>query len=268
MPSIDPNKYKLNKMYDFFLLFMGLCSLVLCVTLLLLILLDPFGVVFVGFGLPSGPIWTPIKHILKLIHFYGAVMISTSILSILGGVSFYGVYVTIFYINELKLGRPNQKYKTLPILRNNATHLRHIARAFQVLHCHDLATVGPYTLLIHSLAMLFAIYASFVLLIYWNELELYAKVPVTLGDFLAFVVWSTVIEWGRCLLEKGKKVISSWKKGNWRGELEAKVMKRFAKSSKPLMLSYGSQFVIRNATLFNFYRGVLKGTVRALLMTK
>jgi len=77
-----------------------------------------------------------------------------------------------------------------------------------------------------------------------------------------------VLEFGRFLFCRGTKVIKSWKVDEKNYQGESKVMKKFARSCKPIVLSYGKQFVVGRVSVLVFFRGIVRGTFRALLATK
>ncbi len=176
--------------------------------------------------------------------------------------------MTLFFTTELRLGQPIQKYITSPNLRENSQTLRHTYRSFQVVHGSANALFGPYYLVFNALFMISCIYISFVLIKYWTVLPLHTKVPLVVGLLLQLTVWTSVMDVGRFLNDRGNKVLKSWKRYKWNGENNGKIMQKFGLSCKSLQLAYGTQFVIRKGSLFIFYRGVSKGTCRTLLTIK
>ena len=106
-----------------------------------------------------------------------------------------------------------------------------------------------------------------MLIRYWRLLNVYTKVPLIVGVFLESMVWPSILLMGNVLSCKGNKVLKSWSKKTWEVSRENKIMTKLIRSCKPLVLCYGYQFVIDKASLFVFYRGVMRGTVRSLLAT-
>lgn len=238
------------------------------VAIIIFLLFEPTGILLMGSVLPPKYLRFPVKFILYIIHAYGiACLIITCI--ILGLIIFtYLFYVTLFYTTELRLGQPKFKYRCDQFLRDNPETLRHVYRSFQVLHKTSMKMLGPYLLFINGTIMGLCIFNNFVLIRFWKNLQTFEKLPFIGGNYLSLIFWTSLLEFGRILFSRGNKVISSWKGNKWKSSFENKVMAKFRVSCKPLLLSYGTQFVIRKGNLFLFYRGIMRGTFRALLTTK
>ncbi len=116
--------------------------------------------------------------------------------------------------------------------------------------------------------MISSIFLIFVLLKYWLVLNMYAKVPLVLAVFVSITVWTGVIVIGKYLSAKGNVLLHSWDGIIWYSKKETNIMKKFRRSCKPLTYCCGTQFVIGKGSLFVFYRGVVRGIVRALLTTQ
>ncbi len=221
-----------------------------------------------GSTIPSKYLPIYIKLILYLLHFYLTTCLVASG-ALLGSFAIiYCFYLTIFYTKELRLGQPIQKYLTSPNLRKRSKNVQHIFRSFQVLHANTNALFGPYYLVFNALFMLCGIYINFVLIRYWTALQPHAKIPLSIGLVLSLSAWTNLLELGRFLYFRGNKVFKSWKNYKWDDGMDNKVMAKFGASCKPILFAYGTQFVIKNGSLFNFYRGVIRGTCRVLLTTK
>lgn len=179
---------------------------------------------------------------------------------------FYGYNMILFYAFELGLGR--SKYRCSDDLRNNSENLCREYRAVQILHKIFITLFGPYFLIFNASVMTSLIYLCFVLIRYWNLLNVYTKAPLIVGLFLNSTVWTNTLVMGKILSLQGSKVLKSWNRKSWGTKKENRVMVKFGRSCKPLLLCYGKQFVIGKGSLFAFYRGVMRGTVRALLTTR
>jgi len=120
----------------------------------------------------------------------------------------------------------------------------------------------------NALIMAMSIYCNFVLIRYWDQLQLISKWQLIIWSVVFMGAWTFVLELGMFLFSIGNRVLGSWKGGNWGSLRENRQMSMFHRSCKPIVLSYGRQFVIRKVSIFVFFRGVTRGMFRALLATK
>ncbi len=231
-------------------------------------LLDTSGVLLVGSIFPSKYLPFYIKTVLYLVHLYILSCFFSCVAFVVCFALTYCFYVASFYITELRVGLPISKYLTSPSLRQNPETLRHTYRSFQVLHASANFMFGPYYLVLNALFMKCCIYINFVLLKYWAALPLHTIVPLVIGLLFQLTIWTSIMEMGRFLNARGRKVLTSWKRFKWVGANTTKIMHKFVSSSKSLQFAYGTQFVIKKGSLFRFYRGITKGTLRALLTMK
>lgn len=242
--------------------------LLLYIQITVFLVVDSHGILFVGSLIPSGTFLTCLKLVLFMLNLYviSACLLMTSFF--ICYFVLYGMNVVLFYTLELRLGFHDSKYCTISTLRKQPDCLATVYRAFQILHQYFLLQFGPILLFADGVLMMNCIYITFVLIRYWNELEAYAKAPLLVQDILGMLVWSGIVEIGRLLNNRGNKVPNSWMRSNWRSAFEQKFIKKFRKSCKPLLLAYGTQYVVRNKSLLMFYKGVIRGTFRMLLSLK
>lgn len=229
------------------------------------ILLDVDGVTNLAILFPAGKIFTPIKCVYILIHLYMLAIVFLACNLMVAYTITYCYYITIFYTIELRLGQKPSIYRTVSKLRDKPENLCLTYRAFQVLNQYLLEFFGPILLITHGGMMYMTCICNVVLLRYWDYMEPLAKAPVITGGLVCVLAWTFVLEFGRLLFSKGTKVISSWSKKDWKNVHASKLMKTFQKSCKPLVLAYGSSFVIKKLTMLNFYKGISRGTMRLLL---
>lgn len=262
------NKFKVNHVHDAvicsFISFMWGFNIVLTIFLIV----DPLGVLLVGSIIPANYLFFGCKQFLVLLNAYILSCLISSCIIFGQFVWMYVYYVVWFYTTEIRLDIPVYKHKSHSGLRDNPENLRHVFVAFRVLHQHVICVFGPYILICNATFMISSIYISFVLLKYFSDLKLYATVPLIAGDIVVLSTWTGIMEIGMILYIRGNKVLRSWATKQWESNQENFVMQKFQRSCKPLLLSYGTQFVIRKGSLFVFYRGVIKGTFRALLTVR
>lgn len=265
MRDFDPEKSSMNKVVEscagsfvIGISIMILFAIIYCVC-------DPRGVIFLGYWI-SDDYFYILGTLVVIFHSYLMISIATS-LSLTGTLLItYFYYLTVVLTGQLRLGR--KRYFTSVILRN-PENVRHVFRSFQILNANAMALIGGFILFHHAVFMLQLILILFLLARYWGTLEPLSKAPLLIGMLTLIAFWSFILGFGGFLFIKGKQVIKSWNIRTWHfGKLEDKVMKKFVKSCKPVIVSYGTQFVVKRVTLPLFLKGVARGTLRALLTTK
>lgn len=263
MPDFVPDSSKINKIHDSASRLITFVMTIFTFALCIFTVFDQSGIINISalFPLPF-----MIQLLLLLIILYGICCLTISCTIVLWFILLYGYYVVLFYSNELHLNR--DRYRTESRLRKDPKTLRQVYRAFQVLHQNALYLFGPYIIAANAAFMVSMIYLNFVLIRYWTQMSIQTKAPLVMGEFLDFSIWTGVIVMGIFLSSKGSKVLNSWNGNKWSSPIENETMKRFRRSCKPLVLCYGTQFVVGKSSLFVFYRSVIRGTCRALLTTR
>lgn len=264
-PEYNPNRctstYVLEGMISFItLLYFGLfCQFSMFV------FVDPQSVIHVGKLIPKEYFYLPIRLCVIIFHVYLYLVICVNnYISVYAGV-IYGFYVTLVFTQELRLNRPKGKYITVDTLRKKAHNLQMVFRSFQVLHSNTISFLGLYLLLFYGAFMLAAVYINFVLIHYWGVLHLMSKALLLMVAFLVMGFWTSILELGKLYFVRGNKLLNSWKGTRWGSAHETKTMNRFRVSCKPIVISYGNQFVIRRVSILLYFRGVVRGTFRTLL---
>lgn len=62
-----------------------------------------------------------------------------------------------------------------------------------------------------------------------------------------------------------KHTVKSWKYFKCDSKLESKYLSKFRKATKPICVGEPGVFEIKRLTVLKFFRGIIKGTFRALL---
>lgn len=265
MPGFRRNRHKVNWLIDLALwgyvvsiLFLEFCGLS-CVILL------PRGPLSIGALIPLKYFYFPVEIFITSIQLYGGVVLLNGVLLAGANILTYLLYVTVFFTRELRLGK--RKYLSHNSIRNQLNIVL-VYRAFQLLHQNAMCFMGLFLVACNATFMMAPIYINFALLRYWHELVFEIKIILVVGTFLLYIFWSILLELGRIFMERGKKVIGSWKRFNWGNKEDNKYMKKFVNSCQPILLSYGKQFVVGRVAVLNYSRGVVRGTMRTLLTTK
>lgn len=79
-----------------------------------------------------------------------------------------------------------------------------------------------------------------------------------------FSAWAIILRIGGLYFTQCKKTIASWKYFNW-SMCDKKIIKKFAKSCRPLKIGDQTYFKFNNATLPNFIKGLTRGYFRVML---
>jgi len=235
------------------------------VIIMALLLYNPKGLVFLGDLVPLQFYIFPVPLIIIIFHTYLLITSHVLVLSIFSAILIYSFHFTPILIQELRIGR--KSYRMSKNLRSLEA-IQHVYRCLQVLHANVFGVFGLFLVICNATYMVTGIFYNFALIKYWNQLQLMSKSQLLLWNVMFMTFWASVLELGRFLFSKGHKVLSSWKGDKLENRKNYKVMKKFLKSCKPIVLSYGKQFVIGRVSIFVFFRGVVRGTARALLTTK
>lgn len=234
---------------------------------LLLLFYDPRGIIFLGGLIPQQyfTIYAAIPVI--LFHVYMIIVICSNLSATGGPLILFMSYLYFIIARELRIGQKG--YLTSAEFRN-AENIRLFYRSFQIIHQQSMIScyLGVYVLVAHAIFMMAGIYVTFVLIRYWELLQAIPKALMVVGDFLIIGYWTLLLQIGCRFYIDGNKTLGSWKRNNWGLPENTKLMKKFVRSCTLILISYGKQFVIGRKTVMSYYKGVEKGTFRALLATK
>jgi hypothetical protein len=165
---------------------------------------------------------------------------------------------------EFKGGLNQSEYRTSPTLRH-AENLSKEYRTVELLHKRGMAFYGTMVLPTQTILGQFILYCNFTLIRHWTKLD------ATMKCFISLVTFSVLCFWGSTLEASGRfhmdstKALKSWKLLNFRNKDEAKYLSKFRKSCRPLTVGTGEVFKIKRLNVLKFFRGIVKGTFRALL---
>lgn len=250
-----------------------LSSLVLCFTTLLLLNLFyfffPTTPVFIGkyFLLYlSDPKWHLIKISILAIcysyHFILNFILYMNLAAFQIHWILWGGTVVPFVLQELNTG--NKYYKTIPSLRS-PEKLILAYRQVQVLFTNIVPIYGRLLVPAQTLITQLVIFASFLLCKHKNKMDDTMKMVLISWAFLSTITWLGVLQLGGHLHKNGKQLLKSWKFHKWANREETRIMNKFRKSCKPLMMHHGGTYIIKRITVLKFIRGLIKGIFRTLL---
>lgn len=236
-------------------------------SLILLTVYDPQQPPFWGYLVPNKYFILPVRlavcvyHISNIFYLCHGLSLSCSLLII------YNFFIPYILGKEMRVGRRKSCYKADDEIRK-ADNLRLVFRGFQVLHYNFICFVGLFLALINAGCMVTAMYALFVLINYGKDLQVLTAIPLLIAVVLIMVIWSAVLEYGKIYHVMCKKVFFSWKRYNWGSRKENQIMAKFRVSCRPILMSYGKDFVVGPLSVLNFSKGVMRGTMRVLLSAK
>jgi hypothetical protein len=167
---------------------------------------------------------------------------------------------------EFRAGLRPKEYRTSNRMRrfeNFSTEYR----TLELLHKQGMAIFGIMLLPGQTLLGQFILYSNYTLVRHWNELDSTINGVITMMDFTVFCFWLIILEvCGRFYMEAAKS-LKSWKLLPFRNRMEAKYLSKFRKASRPLVIGFGEVFKIKRLTMFKFLGGIVKGTLKTLLLT-
>ncbi len=269
MPNFDREKDKINLYLDALVCITGLTWIICMTIVILLCIYDPTSLVFFGAWIPPKYYsFFPTGVLICIHHAYFCYVAGVNAAITLGFCETYFVYVTVIFTNELKLSKSPRFYRTLDTLRNDPNNLRHIYRCFQLLNANAMYITGKYLFAGHVLCLIIPVLCNFILIHYWANLGLLAKVPVMLGLPTSMGYWTVVLQFAKYLFVRSTKLLNSWNGKCWGSKKETSVMNKFRKSCRPVIIHWNKNLVLGRMTQFNYIKGVLRGTGKVLLAAK
>jgi len=264
---INPEKSKEHIYLAMFLEFLGLLGCVCYVLILTILIYDPRGAVFLGDLIPQKYFYFPVKLLVIFFHAYILLSIHTGSVAVGTATAIYSFYFAPILIRELRIGKSRNFYKMSAKLRR-PKNIRHVYRSLQIIQANIFSFLGRFLFMCHGNFLVSTLFLNFVLIRYWGQLQIVTKIQFLIWTYVLMTFWACVLELGRFLLTKGNKTLRSWKGGKWKSATNNNLMKKFLRSCKPIVLSYGKQFVVGRVSVLAFFRGNMRGTCRALLTTK
>lgn len=142
-------------------------------------------------------------------------------------------------------------------------------RSLQTMHANFVCFMGPYTSVFHFLFTLFPVFANIALLIYWRKLGF-----IVAGILFVFLIigvssWMVILQIGKYLWVKGNKSFGSWGKiGFSANSYQNKIIKRFKRSCRLILLRHGNILVLDRIAQFVYVKSLLFLTLKAWLAFK
>lgn len=129
------------------------------------------------------------------------------------------------------------------------------------------AVLAPVLIPAQAIVTQFSLSCNYLLIRDWAYLDATSTSLLVLWSGGVLFLWTVVLSSGGYIQSQGRRTIVSWKYFNWPRAKKAE-LSRFRRSCKPLAIRAGGYFCIGKLTLLKFFRGIVRGTFRALLALK
>lgn len=230
-----------------------------------LVVFKPHGVVLLRQLIPQKYFYFPVACLVILDHDYLMTSVTLGGL-VVGCVAFLLCFYLMIPIRELCIGR--RHYESGHILRE-ADQVAHVHRCLQVFYNNVICLFGPYLAALNEIMMLSAIYVNFLLIPYWASLEQLTKATMIWINFIVVTAYCLLLQLGCIFSVQASQTLCSWRRHKWSDSCqECRIMKAFQRSCRPILLRWENYFVLGRLSIIVHGRGVVRGTVRALLTTK
>lgn len=264
MPTHKPNSSVLNIMVDIlFLIFTTSCfNLAVLASTLCVVL--PRDLIFLGALVPEKYFYMlSIRIPLTLLQQYLIFIETTDIAIALALPSIYVCYITVLSTKELQLNR-KYPYKTAYKLRKAAA-IRHSFNSFQILHQSFISFLGPFIIYLQYVACFVPVLCFCVLILHWKSLQIISKLVLVVGWSITLGTWMVVLQMGKYLHIRGNKVFASWKRHDWETRQEQKIMSKYQKGCRLILIAYGKMLVVVKMTQFNYVKTLMILSCKALI---
>lgn len=258
MPNFIPNKSK-HMMVVEVLLFLMILSF--CFSLLFL------GIFYVCYpSLPNlfGNIVPPHAYFFPIIYILPTYICITLVCKCGLFLSFALIYGTVYYplvVKEVQMGR--RKYKASDSIRETK-NLMLVYRMLQIIQARLNHLFGKCLVPMQALMTISFVFGGYMLIRFKSEVSLITILFMILSVLPSFL-WSVLLYMGGHLHVTGRKIIMSWRYYRWSNSYDRKLMKKFRMSCRPIMICYGKMYILQRQSPLVFFRGLVRGLVRALL---
>lgn len=268
MPYFDASCCRYNLLVECFIVGLAFTLVATYLFSMLFLMYDLRGNISMGALIPSQYFYLPVKFFLIVLQSYLIAVLFICDVTTISLLIVCNVYNAVIISQELRLGREKYSYMTSLTLRMKSENLSHVFRSCQLIHSYIACFMGPFLLLLNASSVLISIFISVVLGMYWGKLQFFGKCCLVTILGTTLVVWTGTLDLGRILFVNGSKTLKSWRSHQWGSANKDKIMKRFLRSCKPILLYYGKTFTIGRSNVLTFQKNVEVGTFRSLMLLK
>lgn len=172
------------------------------------------------------------------------------------------LFYIILIIQQLNL-RSKKPYITFYLLRE-PNRLRVFYRSLQILNENAMCFLGPCFVIIHAA---FTIYFIFVQTVFIrSKLSFVVWVFLTVSYVGSFTFWMCVLQIGKSLWLQGNNNLDSWAKVGFNcGNHDRKIMAKFRKSCRLILIRHGNVLVFGRMTQFAYVKSLILYTCKLLI---
>ncbi len=269
MPDFERNKNKLNFFIDGLVLGLVTAGIVLSIFVFIFCIYDPREGILLGRLIPMKFYNSicPSGFLVALFYAYLILILEATICTTGSLVLIYMFYLTVLLDNEFHLNS-TKKYRTTNLFRE-PENLRNSYRTLQILNEYFLCFIKLYVTLFHWLFSVFPVFANNVLMRYWNS---FTWIEITMLIFATLVVitfWMLTLQFGKYLWIKGQQNLHSWICVNSSClQREKRVMAKFRRSCRPILIRHGNMLVLGRMTQFIYVKSIILYTGKSWLAFK
>lgn len=228
----------------------------------------PREAIFLGRWIPKER-FSYFPHTIIVTIFHSYLMLILAINQAITCILFFSnmFYMTIVLSRELNLNLKFEKHRTNSRLRS-VKNIQHTYRSFQVLMEQWNCVLG---LVLYTGNLVFVgvpVLFNVIMFHFWKQLEPIARATLLSGMVVVCTVWFAVLQCGKYFWLQGRETLQSWKVRRWTNDRDNKIMRKFHKSCRLVLLRYGKALVLARVTQFLYVIGLLKWTFKMSLAMK
>lgn len=167
-----------------------------------------------------------------------------------------------FCTEELNVEK--SKYNTVRSLRL-PNRLIIVYREVQTLQRVVMAVLGMLLVPLQTLITQLVMFVSFLMSKHRNKMGTTTQMVMVSWAIISMCTWILVLEVSGYIHKYGEEVLKSWKYHVWKTPFERRLMNKFRKSCKPIMVHYERAYTVKRITVLKYVRGIIKGVFRTLL---
>lgn len=215
---------------------------------------------------PTSLHWPYLLPLLSLYTFYVIIVEHLNFWIFVFSYFLYGTYFLPFVLKELCLGRPS--YKSPSHLRSSLNTLILEYRAAYILQGKLMAILEKFIVPTEAVARKFVILCGCILIKDWSTMKITTLILIVGWGGSVFIWWCLVLFMGGLLHYYGQRILDSYKfhGRKYASRFQRRLLSKFRKSCRPIMIHYGRMYRIRRITLLKFFRGISTGIFRVLLV--
>ncbi|CAL8125332.1 unnamed protein product [Orchesella dallaii] len=260
-PDYDSKNSTKSKLIDLGLVCILLASVVTSVVNCIVNCVYPHLPIFLGYILEEAPpiVKIPFAYVIPCIFVW---IIFFNCFVAVCPMYAYGLHILPFLFKELRMGRTN--YETPSEVRQ-PQNLIVAYRSLQLFQQLVNNLVGKFIVPTQAIVTKLIVLSSYMAIKHGDKMEKASFFLIITWAGLAALFWSLMLMIGGHLHVHGKRVLDSWKYHRWGRPFDTKLMSKFRKSCRPIMVSFGNTYRIRRLSGLKFIRGLSRGILRALL---